>query len=131
MTGVLSPDDPLYEPPVEQRRRPQRIARSDEPFAKIELSEITNGRADEAFPPLSRLYLYIKIRSGNGCRSVYLTNDGVLDIRLSRWQKYKLLRRLETAGLVAVDRLFGEAPRVSIIRTGDERNPHGGERFEL
>jgi len=116
MTVVLDPDDPLHEASagLDQRPGERRIPPSEGPFTKVERSEILTRRMDRVFPPLTRLYLYVRIRTGGGRYPFSLTNNAALDIGLSRWQKYKLLRQLEDAGFVEVTRVSGEAPKVSL-----------------
>ena len=84
--------DPLYEdatPPRTRRYAHHLIPLSDEPFTKTELSEIRSRRNDEVFPPLTRLWVLIKIRTGAGRRPYRLTNVEAEEIGLSRWQKFK------------------------------------------
>jgi hypothetical protein len=111
--------DPLYEdatPPRTRRYAHHLIPLSDEPFTKTELSEIRSRRNDEVFPPLTRLWVLIKIRTGAGRRPYRLTNVEAEEIGLSRWQKYVLVQRLEAMGRVTVRRSIGCSPLVSLGR---------------
>ena len=110
----LDPSDPLYDvDPLRNASKciPHRIAL----FAKVELNELTSRHRDFIYPPLTRLYLYVRVRTGNGKRAINLSNSAALDLGLSRWQKSRYLRRLEEAGLILVKRKFGCMPNVSIV----------------
>jgi hypothetical protein len=65
---------------------------------------------------LVALRLYRRWRMRRGSEAVIAASNAVLGGRMSRWTKYRTLRRLETAGLLKVvkaDR--GRAPRVEIM----------------
>jgi hypothetical protein len=112
---TLDPTDPLYDgttPP--QPRKAQRIPRSANGFAKIEWPALATRSNDDIFPPLTRLCLYLQLRSRHSRESIILTNNALLDLGISRWQKYRLLTQLEASGRITVEREHGLHPVVTI-----------------
>ena len=115
MTIELDPNDPLFDtgPPV---KTPRRIPRSTEAFAKTPWSALASRCNDDAFPPLTRLCLYLQIRSRQGQWAVPLNNGELLDLGISRWQKGRLVCRLEKSGRIAVERRIGRYPIITVLR---------------
>jgi hypothetical protein len=83
-------------------------------YARSWLPWLTNRQFDAAYPPITRLWLYLLIRSKEGRHRLSLTNAMAAEIGIDRYQKYRLLRQLERAGFVAVDRVGRSAPAVTV-----------------
>jgi hypothetical protein len=82
----------------------------------VPLAHLTDRQWDEFYPPMARLYHYLRIKSRRGKKPVRLTNKTAADeLGLSRWQKCRLLRRLEQKGLVVVSWADNSTPVVAIV----------------
>jgi hypothetical protein len=114
MTIELDPNDPLFDagPPV---KAGTRIPRSPEAYAKTPWSALARRGNDDIFPQLTRLCLYLQIRSREGQLPVTLTNNALLDFGISRRQKYRLLGRLVNDGRITIDQTPGCHPVVAIV----------------
>jgi hypothetical protein len=113
----LDPSDPLYDagPPVKITKR---IPRSSVSYAKVEKTTLTSRRYDVVYPPLTRLWLLLRIRSAEGQYEVTLTNEAVRDIGISRWQKGRLLSQLTDEGLILTEQRWGCCPMVKVLLPG-------------
>ena len=116
MTIELDPDDPLHPRHYAPVKVAEHIPRRNDSFAGIEWRALASRSNDDIFPPLVRLCLYLQIRSLHGRKVVKLNNGELLDIGLSRFQKYRLLRRLEEDGRIAIDQSRGCYPKITILR---------------
>lgn len=84
------------------------------PFARTWLPCLTGREWDDVYPPRTRLWLLLLIKSREGRRPVRLTNKLAQEIGLDRYAKTRALARLERAGLVSVTRFEGKMPLVNI-----------------
>jgi len=116
VTIELDSSDPLFDEPAAPVKPATRLPRSTEAFAKAHWSALTSRSNDDVFPPLTRLCLYLQLRGRHGQRPVVLNNGELLDLGLSRWQKYRLLRCLEERGRIALEQSRGRCPVVSVLR---------------
>jgi hypothetical protein len=102
--------------PVMRRAKRKRV-----PFAQVPLDCLTDRQGDAIFPPRTRLWLYLLIKSRAGRNSVRLTNPKVAEIGLDRHAKSRALAQLRRAGLVSVVQQGSEAPIVNVMtRAGPE-----------
>jgi hypothetical protein len=110
--------DPLGDVPAVKARR--RIPRSDEgvSWAKVEKTTLMKSRFFKYYPPRSRLFLLLRIRTADGQYSAYLTNVAAAAIGLSRYQKSRLLKEMEEDGVITVERRIGCSPVVTLLVTG-------------
>jgi hypothetical protein len=75
-----------------------------EACAHVALSELLDSRYHGFYPPKTRLYLFLKIKTENGRKPVRLTGAMVADLGLDGQGKGRYLRQLEAAGVVRVQR---------------------------
>jgi hypothetical protein len=113
-------DDDLYagEEPA-PKAKPPRLPRSKKEFAMVPLRWLTNRRMDDVFPARTRLYLYLQYRSRRGMQEVKLTNKEVGKLGLTKQNKMRDLRWLETRSLLTVASAGSETVRVSVARQRD------------
>ena len=77
---------------------------ADEAGVRVALSELQDSRYHGLYPPKTRLYLYLKIKTENRRKPVRLTGAMVADLGLDGQGKGRYLRQLEAAGVVRVRR---------------------------
>jgi DNA-binding MarR family transcriptional regulator len=92
-----------------------KLPRADGQFARVPLSWLTNRQWDVLFTSAARLYLYLLAKSFGGNKPVRVTGEMVDALGLDRRNKSRLLRRLERAGLVAVEQTARRLPVVTIL----------------
>jgi hypothetical protein len=92
-----------------------RMKRSGVLFARTPLPWLTDRRLDTVYPPRTRLWLYLLIKTREGCKSVRLTNEMAAEIGLDRHAKARALARLKKAGLVSVMHLGNEVPLITSV----------------
>jgi hypothetical protein len=113
----LDPSDPLYEEDgIAKAKRHHRIPETREPHARTRWSALANRSNDEIYPQLTRLCLYLQLRTKHGQEPVALTNAALLDFDISRRQKYRLLQRLAKSGRIRVEQEPGCHPVVTVLR---------------
>lgn len=100
------------------RKVSPRFTRLSELFSPVLLSHLIDPAWHDFYPSTVRLYHYLWIRSGGGKQLVRLTSEMAGEIGLSRWNKSKALRELETLGLVTVARAGQKVPTVRVIKGG-------------
>jgi hypothetical protein len=106
LSDAFLPDDDEDEvTPQQPRRRP--LPRTNglwDPVPLPCLLAYQDRKWGTVFPPLSRLYHYLRIKSRRGAWPVKLTNAMASEIGLARQQKAYHLRQLEELQLVKVTR---------------------------
>jgi|SRR6516165_7332558 hypothetical protein len=76
----------------------------EEACARVELAKLFDHRYHGLFPPRTRLYLFLQIRTRNGREPIRLTGAMVADLGLDGQGKSRYLHQLEAAGVVRVNR---------------------------
>jgi hypothetical protein len=105
---------PASEPGKPEPSKPQRMKRSSVSFARTPLPWLTDPRWDAVYPPRTRLWLLLLIKTREGCKPVRLTNAMVGEIGLDRHAKARALAQLKRAGLVSMVQTGNEAPLVTV-----------------
>jgi hypothetical protein len=82
-------------------------------FAPVTPERLCDRRYDFVYPPRTRLYLFIVMRSKRGTAPFPLTNDLTAKLGIDRHHKFDYLRDLEQHGLVVMTRMRRAAPWVS------------------
>ena len=72
--------------------------------ARVPLSELLDSRYHVLYPPKTRLYLFLQLKTENGRKPVRLTGAMVADLGLDGQGKGRYLHQLEAAGAVRVTR---------------------------
>jgi len=72
--------------------------------AEVALAKLLDSRYHGLFPPRTRLYLFLQIRTRNGREPIRLTGAMVADLGLDGQGKSRYLHQLEAAGVVRVNR---------------------------
>ncbi len=112
-------DPGILLPPLRGRRR----ADSKERFVTIPMEWAKRAIQVGAFPLAAPIWYKYRITGG---QEVVLSNTLVVEFGISRKQKYRLLCRLETAGLVRVQRQGRKSPRVVPVNVRGKSVSHGG-----
>ena len=101
--------------PGESNPVARRMQRSSVLFARSPRTWLTDRRWDAVYPPRTRLWLLLLIKSKEGRKSVRLTNEMAAEIGLDRHAKARALARLKKAGLVSVPPTGHEVPVVTVL----------------
>jgi hypothetical protein len=88
-------------PPKTKRAKRERLSRIEEDFAPVLSRRLRDRHYDSAYPPRTRLYLFIMIRSKRGAEPFALTQAEISGLNINRRLKTKYLLQLERAGLVS------------------------------
>ena len=72
--------------------------------AEVALAKLLDSRYHGLFPPRTRMYLYLQIKTRNGRDPIRLTDAMAVQLGLYRGSKATCLRQLEAAGVVRVQR---------------------------
>jgi hypothetical protein len=105
--------DPLGDAPTVA---PKRAPRSGS-FAQIGWRAIASRANDDVYPAqITRFCLHLQACTRDGQRPGVVMNSSMLDLGISRRQKYRLLDKLEAAGRITVERRVGCHPAVTILR---------------
>src|SRR6516165_10884512 len=75
-----------------------------EACAPVTLAKLLDRRYHGLFPPRTRMYLYLQIKTRNGRDPIRLTDAMAIALGLYRGSKATCLRQLEAAGVVRVTR---------------------------
>jgi hypothetical protein len=86
-----------------------------EACARVGLSELLDARYHGLYPPKTRLYLYLQIKTENGRKPVRLTGAMVADLGLDGQGKGRYLHQLEAVGAVRVKRDQLLSPMVWLV----------------
>jgi hypothetical protein len=97
------------------------MPRSRERFARTPLGWLTDRHRDAIFPPRTRLWLYLLIKTREGRKPVRLTNLLAAEIGLDRHAKARALAQLRRAGLVSITQQGFEAPVVTVLAAGEPK----------
>ena len=93
----------------------RRMQRSSVPFARSLLPWLTDRRWDAIYPPRTRLWLLLLIKSKEGRDSVRLTNSMAAEIGLDRHAKARALAQLKRVGLISVTQTGHKVPIVAVL----------------
>jgi hypothetical protein len=97
-----------------RNKKPSAEEIAAETCVRIELSELLDSRCHALYPPKTRLYLYLRVKTENGRKPVRLTGAMVADLGLDGQGKGRYLHQLEAAGVVRVrSRAGSRGPRPS------------------
>jgi hypothetical protein len=102
-----------------------KLPRSGGPFMMVPLAWLTDRQMDVMFPPTTRLYLYLVLKSWHGAKPVKVTGAMMDELGLRRKHKSYSLRRLERAGLAITERVGHAAPVVVVL--GPRSDTKAGE----
>lgn len=96
--------------------KPKRMPRTNRPFAIAHLDLLVVGGAlNVLFPAPARLYFHLQYASRRGARPVRLTNKDATHLGLDRRAKMRALQMLEKHGIISVERVGRQNPRVTIL----------------
>lgn len=109
---VWNPDVTSFAAPSKALRKSPRFIKGPLPLLWVQQAARLPGKALHV-----ALELWHAIGFNNdGSRTVILSSRRLADFGVSRDAKYDALRRLERAGLVAVERSPGRLPRVTLLK---------------
>jgi len=75
-----------------------------EACAPVALAKLVDSRYHGLFPPRTRMYLYLQIKTRGGRDPIRLTDAMAVELGLYRGSKATCLHQLEAAGVVRVTR---------------------------
>jgi hypothetical protein len=98
-------------------KRPVGRGKKAKPFVQVELEAIAAANAAIGCPGATvMLYIRYLVWSENSS-TVMLPNQTLTELGVSRDVKRRTLRRLEQAGLIAVERRGSRSPKVTLLVT--------------
>jgi hypothetical protein len=115
---TLDPSDPLSGSDVYRPRNPKRLPRiGGDGFARTRWGSLADRANDDVFPQqITRLCLHLQMCTLEGQRPGVVMNRSLEELGISRWQKYRLMKKLEVSGRISIEQRPGCHPVVAILR---------------